>query len=358
LTERDAANSIRLRAIRWRIDDSEPWHSYVVQALDLTQANRPPGSRAPPIGAILLDSCQYASAPVLVPFPILGGVNAGLEGEILPDQASVAKTWLEADASTGRKSVLVTHHPYGALRPETRERVDALRVKAGLPFHVSAHTHEGAYIVHEGVGDDSRSPSSTWLELNAGSVLDWPLEYRTLQFSAVDNRILFRSERKHLEEQLGIHDLLATPDDQVKWDTKPGDADFVLKQEFSATLSASLTESTLKDAMLAAVKRRLEHVKTTWPPPIGAPPIEWPSGTSDPESVARKVKEVRESKDLTAMTTLLGELEAYELTRPKDPKCALKFARSSALWASKYEYQRGRKPATDDTFVLFPKQNP
>jgi hypothetical protein len=46
-------------------------------------------------------------------------------------------------------------------------------------MYVSAHTHAGHFIVHK---EDPQQDN--WLELNVGSILDWSLEFRTLEIGS------------------------------------------------------------------------------------------------------------------------------------------------------------------------------
>src|SRR6185295_16085854 len=97
------------------------------------------------------------------------------------EQYEEVRRWMQEDAGSRRVWVLMHHHPYDALGSRTKSRMDALREAGGMPFQVSAHTHSGRWLLHGShLEDPEPDPRDrdTWLELNLGSILDWPLEYR------------------------------------------------------------------------------------------------------------------------------------------------------------------------------------
>jgi hypothetical protein len=337
-----------LQAVSWRIDAERPWRSFIVQEVDLTLD--PASLPAPVAGgdvairAILLDTAQYAAAPMLLPTPFTA--NAGLTGELLPDQLAIVRSWLQMPARTPQAWVLIGHHPFASLRNEAREELDALRQSASVLLYVSAHTHAGQFIVHDS-GDDH------WLELNVGSILDWWLEIRTLQWHRAAERWLLRSPRFTLHDWL--QEFEGVPTNDEAWEAKPGDADYYLSYEDLKDLNAHRTEVRLKNTLLAAHHRLLRFNPTQ----ADAPPEAdfWPAGSRSDRDVLAKIEQVMQDDRLERKIGVLLELDRFERERPvADPETRRKFRLSQAIWASKYDSVRSRKPLVDDWFIMFPKE--
>lgn len=154
-----------LRAVYWRIDPSHPYRSFIVQEVNLSL----PGSKSSAV-AILLDTNHYRTRPFF----------AGTLGLIRDEQIAVVKRWLQATEIRPGKGLitLVGHHSYKEMQPGVHRKLAEIQSEFGATLFVSAHTHEGHIAVHKGNAD-----MPGWLELNVGSLIDWPLEYRTLQFA-------------------------------------------------------------------------------------------------------------------------------------------------------------------------------
>ena len=162
-----------LKRVAWRKDAGQPWRSYVVTQVDLSQ---PEGAN--PVYGVLLDTAQYKRMP-RIGGPVLPGKNAGLEGDILKDQIETVLGWVaeEPDAHF----VLMAHFPLGSLTERARQHLQPL-LEATLPMWVSAHTHAGFVTEH---------PET--LELNVGSITDFPNEARLLQLQEGKGGLAFNS---------------------------------------------------------------------------------------------------------------------------------------------------------------------
>ena len=165
-----------LDGLAWSLDASHPWRSFVTQLLNVREANSPV-----PAYVVLLDTSDYDEPPVL-----LGDgkqVDAGNTGSIRGAQIAAARDLLATRVPAGSAVnqtrplvVLMGHHPYGVLTPDSRERMDSLMADMSAVTYVSAHTHTAQYFVNPG-------PKASWLELNLGSVLDWSPEFRQFSLS-------------------------------------------------------------------------------------------------------------------------------------------------------------------------------
>ncbi|MCP4623340.1 MAG: hypothetical protein GY850_07375 [bacterium] len=80
----------------------------MVQEIDLGIPNS-----SPPVSAILPDTSQYGAMPTLVPTPLTP--NAGINGDVLPDQLNIVENWLKVDPTDQKITVLMGHHPFAFL---------------------------------------------------------------------------------------------------------------------------------------------------------------------------------------------------------------------------------------------------
>ena len=347
---RSESNQPLLTAISWRIFEKAPWRSYVVQQLDLTRHHSQQGTR-PYVRAVLLDTCQYGNAPTLLPLPPLT-VNAGMNGELLSDQLSIVDGWVEREPTSDVFWVLMGHHPFDWLRVRARWSLDRIRKAAKSVLYVSAHTHKGHYIVH-GQGDDA------WLELNVGSILDWPSECRYLQFLRDGDHVVLMSRRRELEELLGTQGL---PDAKPGWEAKPDDPDYYLAHAVLTDLDAAKADVVLKTALLAAHDRMLQYIETDTQGNHAS--IRWPSGCRTVGEVRQRIEKAMERLEAAPevpddIVRLLVELERFDRSRAE--KCGDGFRRyrlSQAIWASQYDsaHDNARKLHPDVEYIQIPME--
>lgn len=328
-----------LRSLSWKIDEGAPWRSFVVQEVDLSL------DASTSVKAILLDTAQYEEKPILVPL----SRNAGVTGEILGDQLEIMKSWIESDQNRERVWVLIGHHPFDDLTSGSQRAVDDLRKRTGALVYVSAHTHAGQFIVHNGDQEKDK-----WLELNIGSILDWSLEFRTLQIERgkEDGRLVLRSPRYTMHERL--HKFMQLPINDEIWEAKPGDKDYYLGHENLKDLDAHKTEIRLKDALLATFHRLIRFNPTK----AGDQDTPWPSCCRNDEAVLAEIDRVVNHELLYKKIEFLLELDRFERgRRVGDEDMHQKYRLSQAIWASKYDSVHTRKPLEDNWFIIFPLKN-
>ncbi|MHC4695203.1 MAG: hypothetical protein ACYTFA_00520 [Planctomycetota bacterium] len=339
-----------LREIVWEIDERQPWRSFVVQRLSLRSPNDE-SAQHPRVGAILLDTANYAAPPTLIPlFPVT--VHAGHRGEMLETQLEIVREWLAN--SGGELTVLMGHHPYDWLRARTRKALSKLCGSPQVRLYVSAHTHDGDFIVH-GKGDDA------WLELNVGSILDWPLEYRRLFLGKMeDGRVYIRSPRRTVRDALT--GLIEETGDE--WQVTQNDDDYYLSHADLDTISARKTEIVLKKSLLATHRRMLDAVPTAKcaKPPKDAWPTRPGTGrrvTSD-EELRGLIDDAISSFPLEEQVSFLVQMKRFEdarLEAATEDGCDYKrFRMLQAVWASKYDWARARKPYRGDTYIVLPEE--
>jgi len=328
-----------LRSLSWKIDEENPWRSFVVQEVDLSL------DASISIRAILLDTAQYEEKPILLPL----SRNAGVTGELLEDQLGVVKSWIESDQNGKRVWVLIGHHPFDDLSPRSQKALDDLRKKTGALVYVSAHTHAGQFIVH-----DPDQEKDKWLELNMGSILDWSLEFRTFQIerSKEDARLVLRSPRYTMHERL--YRFMQLPINDEIWEARPGDKDYYLGHQNLKDLDAHKTEIRLKDALLATFQRLIRFNPTK----AGDQDTPWPSCCRNDEAVLAAIDRTVKDESLEKKIKFLLELDRFERgRRVGDADTHQKYRLSQAIWASKYDSVHTRKPLEDNWFIIFPFKN-
>ncbi len=358
-----------LDAIAWTIDEKRPYSSFLLQEVDLTG----PAPDDPCVRTYLMDSCQYARRPELVPngwevYPL--HLNCGFTGEMLPDQLRTLKKWIEG--GEGGHGVFMCHHPFDSLAPRSKSCLGWLWRENRVGMMVTAHTHEG-YFVHHDLG---KGPER--LELNLGSTTDWPMEWRTLQgYADADGQVYIRAGRYTLVEALrkeGGYFLPAwevpidAPDDYRRY--KQGKAGAGLVFDFYTAhhltppwltqprvrpnAAARETESSVKDTMLWTYDRLVR----TFPTDAGAVPP-WPPGCGSDEEVLERIRVTTGGAvTLEAKIAFLQQLEVFERERHTRDKGGAptddtreRFKVSQAAWASRFEHARGRRLQVEDDLI-------
>lgn len=360
-----------LASIAWKIDEEEPWRSFIIQAIDFTG----PGRTDLEIRAILMDSCQYTRRPELVPngwrsYPV--SVNTGSAGQMLPNQLRLIREWVE-DAPD-RNHTLVSHHPFDVLSAYTRSSLGWLWRESKIAALVTAHTHRGYYKHHDLGGDSDR------LELNIASTTDWPMEWRSLQGYRHKDRTrgYIRSERFTLVEELsneegffleGWEVPLGAPDDYRKY--KQGLSERSMYLDFyiafhlvpywlpqprvRAGRGALDTEHAIKNTLLWTYLRLLQR----YPTAEGSEPPWPPDCASDSQVMERIVATLGADDDLDLKIDLLIELDRFERSRTSaDLRTGdstdderTRFKVSQAAWASRFEKAQGRRLSVEDELI-------
>lgn len=324
-----------LRAVAWTIDREQPWRSFVVQELDLGLPNS-----QPPVAVILFDSSQFARAPVLVPTPI--APNAGVTGAVQDDQFAIVEKWLDNGAEARTMTLFMSHHPFGDLAESAQEKIEALRKEHSVTLYVSAHTHNGQYFVRGG--------ADGWLELNVGSIVDWPIEFRTLSI---------HEDRDHPENLVFRTPLFRIPDSweslvppqapqcDPDWEAKPEDPDYYLSFADGNSPDPLQTQLALMDVALHAYRRLVVTV------PSAADNPNWPECCANDEVIVQEIDRAL-GADLEAKISLLIALGEFDRDRSAaDPQVHRDYRVCQAVWASKYDSLGRRQPEASDPYIVY-----
>lgn len=167
--------------------------SYILQEMIV------PGSDGN-VRIILIDATQYRVFPPrngiwfyfrkliewvgILPAPQTIGQIGGLR----ETQLDVLREWLREDHKNGRKVILGAHYPLDSLDNESKSALKVLIKEFDVMAYLSGHTHDPTNL-RKHFGSDG---TTTFAELNVGSILDWPMRYqrvsvRTLTRSYVLN---------------------------------------------------------------------------------------------------------------------------------------------------------------------------
>lgn len=348
-----------LTGLRWELDHDEPWRSFLVQRLDLSRTAS--GRR---VVAVLVDTTQYKARPRIVPAL---GRNAGLKGNLLRDQREAVEELLASAREQGAVVVLMGHHPYGSLTKSSRKFVAGLVADYNVVAYVSGHTHKGHYAVHGAPRTDDDAPAETFLELNVGSLIDWPLEYRELWLKTRDappgrdpalvNEVVVASPRVRLHQRWSERQEGMQCD--PKWERAP--EHYVTPDGSGYGRTSVDTQKKLFGALLDT----FEALLVTFPSEAG-------TGGSDDiptdgealaviERARTRLTNIDEQdlrvayERLDAVAETLRQLEQFDGARtPQNPEARDTYRLCQALWASKYDRLRFRAPIADDAFVVVP----
>ncbi len=342
---RSSSNSVNfLRSVAWEINTDAPWRSFVVQEVDLGIPNS-----SPPVLAILLDTSQYDNMPTLVPTP--KSANAGTNGDVLPDQLEIAENWLKDDPTTEKITILMGHHPFAALIKDARETLSAWREDFRIPLYVSAHTHNGEYIPRDG-----SEGSEGWLELNIGSIVDWPIEFRTFSIQEIrdqPDRLIFRTELFRIPDCWAWTKLMPpkSPVCQDSWEANLGDDAYYLSYMDITSPDPKFTQEKLMDSLLYTYTKFITDVPSATDNRI------WPPCCSTDKKVLQEISKALSSYNLKQKITLLKSLDQFDRQRtPADPLQRRDYRLCQAVWASKYDKLERRQPIPSDTYISFPRR--
>ena len=343
------ANQPYLRRVAWHIDKKNVWQSFVLQEVDISDSSPQTGRELDPISILVLDTSQYGIQPSLdygaisaIPHKVTGGYFdlqvAGETGGFLDSQEAALEAFAKSIKEDGGRWMLASHHPYDSLGRNATPRFDRYRDAGGIPVTLSAHTHTGEIRWNQ---DGSRE--GDWLEINVGSVLDSPVEFRDLQIHQLEERLAVSSNRYLLEDILGKQGLIA--DDITAYRPVRGDPDFYLNYENDVFGTEEEADFRVKRVLLAAYLRMLRLFKADHPDQGST---YWPKGPNEVQlrsheevtgAVERTLTEAR-IDDVATLTQFLYELREFDRTRKFSAAAAEQlraYRLSQAIWAGHVE---------------------
>ena len=223
-----------------------------------------------------------------------------------PDELAVLGRLL---AGTGGRAIVFGHHHYASLTEEARKALFGWIRAGDVMMYMSGHTHNGHWISHYGVeaGDKEAAratESVRWTELNLGSTVDWPIEYRALAVSApaANRTTTINAPIYRLDETAAC----------------AGD---VIEKDFEAYKKALVpggaTYSEYANRALFDVFRRLLGIAPTAVTPTNVGAIQWPCADCRADSaVLEAIRKMSASNDLDAQARMLVALARFDAERP------------------------------------------
>jgi len=357
-TEPGISGQPHLRRLAWRIAKKLTWRSFVLQEVDISAPAAGGGVPRDGSSILVLDTANYTLQPSLeagavssVAAKVTRGYFdkqvAGKTGSVSESQEEVALGFARSMKQKGRRWMLASHHPYRDLARRAKPRFDRLRDAGGIPITLSAHSHFGEILWNR---DDEHE--GEWLEINVGSILDAPVEFRDLQILRMGDRLAVSSRRHRMEERLRERGLLA--DEVVAYRPVPGDEDFFMNYENRGLpgasgddWSAAKADYKVKHLLLAAYRRMFDLFEADAPDQSGT---YWPTGPDGSrlhshEEVTAAVRAMLADsllEEVETLTQFLYELREFDRTRMFSSERGEKlraYRLSQAIWAGQAEYR-------------------
>lgn len=346
-----SAGEPHLRRLAWHIDKDRVWRSFVLQEVDISAPGPSTARGEGGISILLLDTASYSVKPQMefalpskISSTLTGGYfdtqNAGLTGGIPDLQAAAANDFASSMKERQYHWILASHHPFADLGRAAKRHFNRLRDQGGVPVSLSAHTHKGGIRWNN---DGARD--GAWLEINVGSVLDAPMEYRDLQIYRAGDRHVVGSRRQPLEDLLRERGLVA--DDHPGYRPGPDEPDFYLSYKNDKMDLASDINFMVKRHLLAAYLRMFrlfpselpDEGSTYWPTAPEGIRLGSHQGVTDSMQAFLARAEKGDTDDLTQF---LYELREYDRTRRLTDAAREQlrvYRLSQAIWAGQAEYK-------------------
>jgi hypothetical protein len=230
LLENEEGSFLVEAAWRSSSDRDDRFESYLSQLIELTSFDSwlgkipcsPPSGPTRRVFGVVLDTSQYEERPALLPRLR----NAGWTGDILPEQQHVIESWVMDPVRAEAFFVLFAHHPIKDLTPRARGFLKTLVERnPNIVLFVSAHTHSGAVYrwpwrgrnqaVEPEAGSNRSEATGDLIELNVGSVIDQPNEWRDLQLFCDGGKVFVASAINPDETEIECDDAWLPPDDEI-----------------------------------------------------------------------------------------------------------------------------------------------
>jgi hypothetical protein len=336
-----------LRRVAWHIDKDKVWRSFVIQELDISPSSQVSGTE--PISILVVDSSQYGFKPAVdrgmasklfatLSFGRVDVQVAGLNANLLETQVTALDRLMEAMNLEQRRWIVASHHPFEEFGRESVARFHRIRDSGGFPITLSAHTHTGEFRWNH---DGSRD--ADWLEINVGSILDAPVEYRDLKVHRLDDRFAVSTRRFAMEEQLDARGLILAETFGVR--PAPEDPDYYLNYADGLFGTEEEADFLVKRVLLASYLRMLRLFEADDPDQSAT---DWPTGPdgaalNEHDAVVAAIEEMLSSlriDDVDRLTSFLYELRAFDRTRKFSSAVGFqlrKYRISQAIWAGQAE---------------------
>jgi len=318
-------------------DKTSPWESFILQEIDLSLKNCRIGENAcPPVRLLLLDTSQFGARPRLP------STSAGVVGSMLPDQLELAQNWSQESSESGGITLFAGHHPLSSLDPSSKRSLLKMLCMQRVPMYISAHTHTGYWKIWKCQDRSTRSI----VELNIGSVLDYPVQARTLTVSVTDSTLSVTARLINVDDRSAC---------KAHWIPTKGTGRLPSEQKLPARITTSPTNEG-RSALLAALKADLmeyrsliQEFPTTTTGTTAGDIGDDASALGLIDAAIERISSVRKpnSSDRVEPEKLLGALRRYEQTRLVEHPAELsQYKVCLAAWAAELDHKRQQRHAS------------
>jgi hypothetical protein len=279
-----------------------------------------------------------------------------VQGQISKEEQGVIQQWVNDAKAENARVIVLGHHPSDALEKGSLAFLSSIRPV----MYASAHDHDGKWLAF-GQGE------GTTLELNIGSMIDPPIDVRTLTLRSVGGKLLVDAPLERFDTNNNLS--RATIDQCAPhgagtaepWEGAPGDADFYLTYNQLALISPEHTAESIMDVVIASRARfaLFGHIKSGWPADLPLADVE-PQVTLD--TAGHKVfgasTRARAATTIDAKETLLKALSAaMDASVTDPPELKAQFEECQHYWGSQYHQTGRRLPPVDDWTVTLPPES-
>ena len=173
-----------LSEICWAIDEKEPWRSFVMQNITIHKDNSDESSAV----LLAIDTSSFPWQPKSLSKSAFNPV------ELTLPVIDITKRWLES--STGKPVIIAGHHPFEKFVGKGRQAMLNWWDNGFYIGYISGDTHDGMVTKYQSPNCGNTEKCGL-LEINIGSLLDAPIEYRTLKV-ITDNKGINRINAKRV----------------------------------------------------------------------------------------------------------------------------------------------------------------
>jgi len=152
-------------------DERDEYSSFLVQKINIPSKD----STKEGLGGIVIDTGAYNKKPlnVLGHLKIAGHYNSGEIGQLTKPQQKIIEEWSNKFKEKREPFLIFGHHPLKAFTPKEKIWLENLIKNNSYALgYISAHTHLGFV--------NKKDKRKGLLEINVGSITDYPNEIRTL----------------------------------------------------------------------------------------------------------------------------------------------------------------------------------
>jgi predicted phosphodiesterase len=176
--------------IKSDLNNCNPQRSFLLQQVRVEKNEKNNNNKK--INMILIDTSVYNQACAYKgPFYAMCNSDciAGKKGEVSEEQIIKIDEWIKENNENNITTIFAGHHPLHQVK-QLNNYFKSIANQYKKPiFYISGHTHQGYWEQKDNV-----------TELNIGSLIDFPIQYRTLQLADIDGDLKIYSKLHELDK--------------------------------------------------------------------------------------------------------------------------------------------------------------